>query len=86
MPASSSVRRIGGRISWFGTGRVMSQMRMQAFLRPRASSASGGVPIGLRQRGRDGAARDRPAARASRIASGPTTRSSGRSTSRPVRP
>ena len=29
-----------------GTGRVMSQIRMQASLRPRASSRNGGVPIG----------------------------------------
>ena len=29
--ASSSVFKIGGRISLLGTGRLMSQMRMQAF-------------------------------------------------------
>ena len=41
-PCSSRVRSIGGRIRRFGTGRVMSQMRMQAFLRPRATRPGGG--------------------------------------------
>ena len=36
----------GGRNRPFGTGRVMSQIRMQALFAPRASSASGGVPTG----------------------------------------
>ncbi len=45
-PASSSVRIRGGRKSPFGTGRVMSQIRMQAERLPRASSASGGAPTG----------------------------------------
>ena len=34
-------------MSLFGTGRVTSQMRMHALLRPRASSAKGGVPLVL---------------------------------------
>ena len=38
---------IGRRNSRFGTGRVMSQIRMQALFLPRASSASAGAPIGL---------------------------------------
>ena len=37
---------IGRRKRRLGTGRVISQMRMQALLRPRASSLSGGAPIG----------------------------------------
>ena len=53
MPASWSIRSIGRRIVALGTGRVMSQIRMQASRRPRASSASGGVPIGLPQHLRD---------------------------------
>ncbi len=47
MPACSSVSRTGRRISSLGTGRVMSQMTMHAAFRPAASSASGGVPLGV---------------------------------------
>jgi hypothetical protein len=37
---------IGRRKSQFGTGRVMSHIRMQALLLPRASSGSGAEPTG----------------------------------------
>ena len=38
MPASRSTWSIGRRIVWLGTGRVMSQIKMQASLRPFASA------------------------------------------------
>ena len=47
MPAASSVRSTGGRISLFGTGRVMSQTTTHAVFLPFASSASGFEPMGL---------------------------------------
>jgi len=59
--------------------------RMQAFLRLRARSASGGLPMGLARAStiaRTGSA----TGAAGRMASGPTTRSSGSSTGSPVRP
>ena len=62
MPAASSVASIGGRISWLGTGRVMSQMTMQASLRPRANSAKRRRAVGLRQHFGQARRRDRPAA------------------------
>ena len=37
---------IGRRNRWLGTGRVMSQIRMQALRRPCASVANGGAPTG----------------------------------------
>jgi hypothetical protein len=46
IPADIMVSIIGRRNSAFGTGRVMSQMRMQALLRPLASSESDCDPIG----------------------------------------
>jgi hypothetical protein len=46
MPDATMVSTIGRRNSRFGTGRVMSQIRMQALRRPRASSARPGAPIG----------------------------------------
>ncbi len=52
-------RTIGRRNSRFGTGRVMSQMRMQALFRPRASSASAGRGDRPGERGGDGALRVR---------------------------
>jgi hypothetical protein len=45
-PASSRVRISAGRKRPFGTGRVMSQIRMHAERLPRASAASGGTPTG----------------------------------------
>ena len=45
-PLASRTSSIGSRISRFGTGRVMSQTTMHALRRPRANSASGGVPVG----------------------------------------
>jgi len=45
-PASRRVRISDGRKRPFGTGRVMSQMRMQAERLPRASSRKGAVPTG----------------------------------------
>ena len=45
-PASSSVRTRAGRNRPFGTGRVMSQIRMQAERFPRASLLSGGASTG----------------------------------------
>ena len=59
MPASRKTSSIGRRIVWLGTGRVMSQIRMQASLRPCASSRKPGVPIGSSSADRDGALRDR---------------------------
>ena len=47
MPAATIASIIGRRNSRFGTGRVMSQMRMQALFLPRASSESGAEQIGL---------------------------------------
>ena len=47
MPAATIVSIIGRRNRRFGTGRVMSQIRMQALLRPWASVASGGASMGL---------------------------------------
>ncbi len=46
MPCATIVSTIGRRNSRFGTGRVMSQIRMQALFLPRASAVSGGEPIG----------------------------------------
>ena len=51
MPASSRSRTSSGRNRPLGTGRVMSHTRMQALFAPRAASASGRAPTGLRQRG-----------------------------------
>jgi hypothetical protein len=45
-PPSRSARIIAGRKRPFGTGRVMSQTRMQAERVPRASSRRGGHPTG----------------------------------------
>ena len=47
MPAPVSVSMSGGSSVPLGTGRVMSQMRMQALFRPRAISESGGDPTGF---------------------------------------
>jgi hypothetical protein len=47
MPASRSWRTTTGRNRPFGTGRVMSQIRMQAVRRPFAILASGGLFTGL---------------------------------------
>jgi hypothetical protein len=47
MPAAIMSRIIGCRNRWFGTGRVISQIRMQALDLPLASSRNGGAPIGL---------------------------------------
>ena len=49
-PAASSCSTRSGRNRPFGTGRVMSQIRMQALALPRASSASGGAPVGRGER------------------------------------
>ena len=46
MPACCRTSSIGRRIVWLGTGRVMSQIRMQASFRPWAIWRSAGVPIG----------------------------------------
>ena len=46
MPACSRRRSTGGRVRRFGAGRVISQTEMAALRLPRASSASGGAPIG----------------------------------------
>ena len=45
-PAASRRSIIGRRKRWLGTGRVMSQIRMQALRLPRASSDSGAEPVG----------------------------------------
>ena len=47
MPAAIIVSIMGRRNRRFGTGRVISQIRMQALFRPCASVASGGASIGL---------------------------------------
>ena len=47
MPDAARVSIIGRRNRPLGTGRVMSQIRMQALALPRARSASGGAPMGL---------------------------------------
>ena len=85
MPAASSVASIGGRISWLGTGRVMSQMTMQASLRPRASSAKRRRAGRMREHVGQSRLRDRPAARRPCRPACRTTRSPGNSTSSPVR-
>jgi len=46
MPAAISVSTSGRRKSRFGTGRVTSQMRMQALRFPRAKSLSCAAPVG----------------------------------------
>ena len=86
IPASSRTLSIGRRIVRLGTGRVMSQIRMQASLptlrdlaRARACRSAARARLrrlsqGLRAQG------------TSRMASGPTTRSAGSSTVNPVRP
>ena len=56
MPAATRVSIIGRRNSRFGTGRVMSQIRMQALRRPRANSASGGAAMGVWNAARTAAA------------------------------
>ena len=43
IPASCKTLSVGPRIVRLGTGRVMSQIRMQASFRPRASSRNGGA-------------------------------------------
>ena len=75
----------GGRITPLGTGRVKSQMRMQALLARAASSASGGQPTGRTRASamaRAGSASSGIAFLAITVTSSP----SGRSTARWPRP
>ncbi len=85
IPAFPRISSIGSRINRLGTGRVMSEMTMQADFRPRASSASGGVPLG-RSSNRRRSPTGSTSGGASLYASLRTIRSPGNSTSKPVRP
>ena len=85
MPASSSVGRTCERISRFGTGRVMSQITTQALRRPRASSASGNVPVGAASFCASSAAGSTSGG-AFLYPNERTTRSAGSSTCKPVLP
>ena len=54
MPASRRTSSIGRRIVWLGTGRVMSQIKMQASLRPCGQLAQRGRADRFFERGGDG--------------------------------
>ncbi len=76
---------MGPRIVRLGTGRVMSQTRIQALLRPRAISRKGSVPMGVSIAPAT-AFSGSPRGVTSPMVRGPTTRPAGNSTGRPVRP
>ena len=83
MPAASRVSSRGGRMIRLGTGRVISEITMQALVRPRASCPSGGLSIGRASAWRTAAA---GSGRGSRGSISNTTVESGSSrftTSRP---
>ncbi len=85
MPAASRVSISGRRNKWFGTGRVMSQIRMQALCLPAASAARAGTPTGAASAARIAASGSgRSGIGGLRITV--TARSSASSTGRPLLP